>query len=109
MVVDTDDRAGEGSYLTEGDEYRIVYLSLGSEASAEEEKRDTGKRKACCCDQLYELVIVHKGLWVMGYGLRVFLKSDAKVVQKCETAKKSSLASLKNGRFSISVNRIAYI
>ena len=61
MVIDADDRSGEGSYLTECDEYRIVYLSLRSEASAEEEKRDTGKRKRGSNEELYGFVIVHNG------------------------------------------------
>lgn len=59
MVVDTDDRSGEGSYLTEGDEYRIVYLSLGSKTSAEEEECDTGKCKRGSNNELYGFVIVH--------------------------------------------------
>lgn len=55
--------AGEGSDLTESDKYRIVYLSLGGEASAEEEKRDTGKRKRGSNNELYGFVIVHNGLF----------------------------------------------
>ena len=89
MVVDTDDRSGEGSYLTEGDEYRIVDLSLGCEASAKEEKRDTGKRKACCCDQLYELVIGHikmknEKLKIKGYFFDFECKGSTKMRDRQE-------------------------
>ena len=61
MIVYPYNRSGEGSYLTECYEYRIVYLSLGCEASAEEEKRDTGKRKRGSNEELYGFVIVHNG------------------------------------------------
>ena len=43
VIVDADDGAGEGSYLTEGDEDCFMYLTLRREYGAEEEKRDAGK------------------------------------------------------------------
>ena len=71
-IVDSEERAGKGSDLSEGDKQRVVYLAFGVNIDSAEEKYESTDSKDSGGDKLYVQILFH----------------GAKVVKKCEAGKK---------------------
>ena len=58
-IIDAHQCAGEGSYLSEGDKQRVVYLAFGVYIDSTKEKHETTDSKDGGGDKLYVCVLFH--------------------------------------------------